>query len=100
MVANCPMKLHKQYTTFVKGREILPNRKLSVTAGESRQKRLAFLISCGYNSVEMKQNKVICLKKLLFILNPCAGMTVERAMEITGGRRLVICAHLDRPVKR
>lgn len=33
-------------------------------------------------------------------LNPCAGMTVERAMEITGGRRLVICAHLDRPVKR
>lgn len=33
-------------------------------------------------------------------LNPCAGMTVERAMKITGGRRLVICAHLDRPVKR
>ena len=45
-----------------------------MTVGESRQKRLAFLISGGYNSVEMKQNKVICLKKLLFILNPCAGM--------------------------
>ena len=35
----------------------------------------------------------------ILYLNPCAGMTVERAMEITGGRRLVICAHLDRPVK-
>ena len=45
-----------------------------MTENESRQKRLAFLILGGYNSGEMKQNKVICLKKLLFILNPCAGM--------------------------
>lgn len=36
--------------------------------------RLAFLNLRGYNSVEMKQTKVIFLKKLLFILNPCAGM--------------------------
>ena len=35
----------------------------------------------------------------ILYLCPCAGMTVERAMEITGGRRLVINAHLDRPVK-
>ena len=45
-----------------------------MTAGRTRQKRLAFFAFCDYNSVEMKQNKVIHLKKMLFILNPCAGM--------------------------
>jgi hypothetical protein len=35
----------------------------------------------------------------ILYLCPCAGMTIERAMEITGGRRLVINAHLEHPVK-
>jgi hypothetical protein len=26
-------------------------------------------------------------------LNPCAGMTIDKAMEITGGRRLVLCTN-------
>lgn len=45
-----------------------------MTRGESRQKQLAFSCAGDYNSVEMKQNQVISLKKMLFILNPCAGM--------------------------
>ena len=35
----------------------------------------------------------------ILYLSPCAGMSIERAMEITGGRRLVIHAHLDKMVK-
>ena len=35
----------------------------------------------------------------ILYLCPCAGMTIERAMEITGGRRLVINAHLEHPVQ-
>lgn len=35
----------------------------------------------------------------ILYLCSCAGMTIERAMEITGGRRLVINAHLEHPVK-
>lgn len=31
----------------------------------------------------------------IIYLVPCPGMTIERAMEITGGRRLVINAHVD-----
>ena len=34
----------------------------------------------------------------IIYLNPCLGMTVERAMEITGGRRLVIADHLNRVI--
>jgi len=31
----------------------------------------------------------------IIYLVPCEGMTIERAMEITGGKRLVINAHID-----
>ena len=34
----------------------------------------------------------------ILYLCPCKGMTVERAMEITGGKRLVINAHLNERV--
>ena len=45
-----------------------------MTVEETRHKQLAFSGFDDYNSVEIKQNKVILLKKLLFIINPCAGM--------------------------
>ncbi|MBO5778169.1 MAG: hypothetical protein J6R82_01235 [Clostridia bacterium] len=32
----------------------------------------------------------------LIFLMPCKGMTIEKAMSITGGKRLVITAHLDK----
>ncbi|MBP6964547.1 MAG: hypothetical protein KBC96_09080 [Armatimonadetes bacterium] len=33
----------------------------------------------------------------VFYVNPCPGMTVERIMEITGGRRVVIVADIEPP---
>jgi len=36
----------------------------------------------------------------ILYLDPCPGMTVERAMEITGGHRLVVMKKTDRPVLR
>ncbi len=35
----------------------------------------------------------------IIYLNPYPGMTVERAMEITGGHRLVIAGDIDRPIR-
>ncbi len=35
----------------------------------------------------------------VFYVNPCPGMPVERIMEITGGRRVVIVADIQRPDK-
>lgn len=32
-------------------------------------------------------------------LNPCPGMTAEQAIEISGGKRLVLCAPMDAPLK-
>jgi hypothetical protein len=35
----------------------------------------------------------------MIYLNPCEGMTQERGIEITGGKRLVICDAVDAPVR-
>ncbi|MBO5257324.1 MAG: hypothetical protein J6C42_07510 [Clostridia bacterium] len=35
----------------------------------------------------------------MIYLCPCEGMTIEQAMEITGGRRLVICAGVEGEIK-
>jgi len=36
----------------------------------------------------------------ILYLNPCQEMTVEKAMEITGGHRLVIAGDISEPVLR
>jgi hypothetical protein len=41
---------------------------------------------------ELREDQII-------YLNPCKGMTVEQAMEITGGHRLVIVDNIEKALK-
>lgn len=39
-------------------------------------------------------------KDQVIYLNPCEGMTIEKAMEITGGERLILAADLNAPIEK